>query len=748
MQALPKGGSSLEPGQTIPEIVGRFGLIGDLNAQVTLSMDQAGEPIYTADLRFDEVDAVPVTNQGDGQPAEWVPGAMLRDMTGRLLVDQDHLETEFSANVLQTDDRPEALPRVPAGDLRFKANFTFSSGSEPSTFDLVADAAGIKLNTPLEDFVRIISPPAADAIVQARETYQPAGEADAKVTLSGRAADPMLDAITTRFKGTCELYGERVAIDTQRGSARLLRQSGSNQYFFEDFGVALSQPQGVSSGMWTLAGQLGDGSEHAPLRIQATQARFEEPLLKAVATEVAPEVASVLQTRSPTGLFSLDLIRQEGILSGTLRPESLSIALDTVRAQFPEVRGEVRFQPSDIEIVALKLLSPEIKVRVDGRIVSDAAGSQQAALQASLSAASLTPELRSFLPDEAKDLLTDLKLEVNGSIDISGATIGWSVPPGGERDLQLHLPIRVTGTQADVGATVGQLDGVATLDLWRKGGSPTAFTLNLAADRAHVSGLWIQPLAVSVRSGDPASHPGEVFITDVNGDVHGGKLSGKAWLSSPNSESRRKFEADFLIADVRFASMLADFEALGKDPLAQENMPDRGKLDGNITLTGIAGDVASRRGRGMILVGDGRVLSMPLMVALIRVSNLQLPINEKINRAEVEFFVDGPTINIEQCAIESASVGLYGFGTASWPDLELDMRFRSRSRARIPVVSSVLEGIRGEIVTAVVKGTASQPDVSVTTLVGTTRLIGKLLGRDSSEQEKRLQQIEESGNRR
>ena len=72
---------------------------------------------------------------------------------------------------------------------------------------------------------------------------------------------------------------------------------------------------------------------------------------------------------------------------------------------------------------------------------------------------------------------------------------------------------------------------------------------------------------------------------------------------------------------------------------------------------------------GTVTVGGGPVLKMPLVVALVRVSNLQLPIGESVNYGAVEFFLEGQTVNVEQFAVESPSVGLYGFGTATWPDM-------------------------------------------------------------------------------
>jgi hypothetical protein len=144
----------------------------------------------------------------------------------------------------------------------------------------------------------------------------------------------------------------------------------------------------------------------------------------------------------------------------------------------------------------------------------------------------------------------------------------------------------------------------------------------------------------------------------------------------------------------------------------------------------------------VVTVGDGSIIDIPLILRVLRVSNLQLPLSEKINAAMAEFYVEGDILNIEQFSVESKSVGIYGFGTALWPSMEIDLRYRSRSRARIPLVSTVFEGIRGEIVTGMIRGSISDPDVRLVPLEGASKLLGRLLGRDPTEQQKRLEQIE------
>ena len=86
-------------------------------------------------------------------------------------------------------------------------------------------------------------------------------------------------------------------------------------------------------------------------------------------------------------------------------------------------------------------------------------------------------------------------------------------------------------------------------------------------------------------------------------------------------------------------------------------------MDATLALGGIIGKPESRRGRGAAVIGGGSVLDMPLLTALVKFSNLQLPMNERLNLAHGAFYVEGPVVAFEELSISSNSVKLYGYGT-------------------------------------------------------------------------------------
>jgi len=140
-------------------------------------------------------------------------------------------------------------------------------------------------------------------------------------------------------------------------------------------------------------------------------------------------------------------------------------------------------------------------------------------------------------------------------------------------------------------------------------------------------------------------------------------------------------------------------------------------------------------------------VNFPLLVPLVRMTNLQLPLNETVDYAEGEFYVRGAYLNFESLSVYSPSVEVVGYGTVTWPGMALDMRFRPRARSRIPLVTAVLEGIRDELMAVRAEGTLGKPVLAISALGGTSRFVGRLIGRERDEQERRLDAIEGRGRR-
>jgi hypothetical protein len=239
--------------------------------------------------------------------------------------------------------------------------------------------------------------------------------------------------------------------------------------------------------------------------------------------------------------------------------------------------------------------------------------------------------------------------------------------------------------------------------------------------------------------------------------------------AAPTPAAAYRYDLQFRLAAVRFAPVLADIDESRKRALAIKAAsqgqaapagdsivasaplaaapatkldPDsRGLIDANLSLTGLTGIAESRSGRLNATIGGGEVASFPLLVPLIRFSNLQLPVNETIDNARLIGYIQGPMLALEHVSVATPGISIAGYGTVSWPEMALDLELNSRSNSRIPVVSWALEAVRDELISTRVGGTLAKPDLSTRTLSSTSRLLDKILGRQS-ERDQRMESIE------
>jgi hypothetical protein len=250
----------------------------------------------------------------------------------------------------------------------------------------------------------------------------------------------------------------------------------------------------------------------------------------------------------------------------------------------------------------------------------------------------------------------------------------------------------------------------------------------------------------------------------LSADSHGGRIAGTLVINSLDPRSAgalREYTADLHFADVSFSGVLHDLAVSATPPsppvegpsadLAPADDLSRGAIDGEFSVAGLigqpVGQVPVRRGRGVVHVSGGRILSLPLVLPLLEVTNLQLPSAEHLDFAQGSFFIDNDLVTIEDVSIFSRSIAIFGYGTMTYPGLVLDLRVNSRSNRPIPLVSEVIQGIRDELVSTRVTGKLGVQKISLEPFQGTRRLLNRAFGGEQTAQQQRLDEIERRAKR-
>lgn len=640
------------------------------------------------------------------------------------------------------------------------------------------------LAAPIERFVGVFSPEAGKRLAAMRVEREPTGRVHTTVRLKrapGESA-PMEVGVTLDNASNIEFsaLGGRVGVDWPEGQIEVrMPAEGSESIRFDHVRARLTL-DGASCGEAQLDGAVaidaatGTVAPPADLTAEFASWRFESPLLGPLLQRLtSPGTAEAYRNFNAVGPFDARLsvhtqtserrpapfVRVEAELA----PKAMAFDWEGQRIVCDEVTGKVTLRTRGGEGVhpvsgrfdALNVKTAAWDAAADGAWYSPVptAGSAgdrpvQLALTFDVAGRTLDPALRSLMPTSAVDAIDALGAEFRGPFALrKGAvktTLGDTPSPTtfiGDLDF--------SDLAFSIGVPVDRCSGSVSIRVdARPPGSaePTTFEVKARAETLRVVGVNATSAEAFVTSG---SKPGEILIPDITAQCYGGRLSGHVALQlgedapplaadqmgPPAPPGPSHYDAELILAGVQLAPVLADAAALGATdpgPVGPPNPftePDqsRGVIDARLAVAGFSGDLLSRSGAGAIRIANGDIIKLPMMLPLIQVSNFQIPSKDRLGYLQSDFVIKGDTAVFDHVSLLSDSVTIVGAGTLKWPDLNLDMKFNSRSNSRIPIFSGIFEALRNEIVSTRVKGTLAAPVVSEQPFTGTRELLDRLL---------------------
>ncbi len=691
--------------------------------------------------------------EGQGLAAAPGPGSPSLAFAGGL--DLATMQADIAGRI----DPPAGAPEVesPPSDrlspLLSTFAATFSFADEATSVD--ATITNLDLALAIEDLLRPVAPEAAHEVESLRSDIDPRGHADVRalVTLAEPAARADV-VLAPRDSLSIDSDFGRVALEAPQGQLRLAEGTLEVQSLAGRLIV-----DGRPAAWISLDGALR--GEDAGISAQAREIDLAHPAWIDIARlSAGDETAATLGELSLRGEASGSLVVAPGgqggweVRSASLRPSWVTLARRGVDVALTAMRGGIDYAPGEPLAFTVHGQSPGGEWRLD------AGGSawlneQPARVQAALEveADALSPDLRALLPQSVDAALASVNLHASGvRLDLPALELSWT--DAGEQTRARGVA-RFAEARFDVGIEVAQAEGLAAFVV--EPGTPPEVRLELTHARA--AGVTLDRTRARIVRNDGGTNAA------FEADSHAGRISGEARLFDDD-----RYEADVKFAGLRFGPVLRDLEA---QPAAQEpngadtgeDAPEpasaapsepseadiaaleradalTGRISGELSLTGTLGDAGSRRGRGRLLVGEGRVLDMPLVLPLLKVGNLQLPTRGTIDLALASFYVDGPVVTFDELSAFADSVEIFGYGTMTLPERELDLWFNSRALRPIPIVSRVVESLRRGLVTARVTGPLGRQRVSTDALPGTRAFLDRLFSGPASPQARHLARIE------
>lgn len=686
-----------QPAPSPREIVRRLAIDGAIDCIARIRPESSATRTigYTIDVGMHNLRAMP-------------PGATtaMTDLSGNIRVTPD----KISLNAFTAQLAGASL----AADIRT------SLGDNP-TIEGSLTANQLNIENRFEHFVAAVVPPAAERIEKIRADHAPAGALDVLMEIDGPLAAPRytvnlsnLDAVSFTAldtRATCHNADGIIAVTPDRITF--------NQ-FTADLNVDRERAgQLAIDGNWSLT----ETEQPAQLTASLNEAPISGPAIRAVINRAGEGAQSWINKHNPRGVIdaSADVRSINNALDATtvrVAPRILTIEAGEATLDFTSPSGWVRFAESGAHFEALELQADQWSTTISGNLAANP--SLTADLSISGSARGLPEPLLAALPDDAAQAIRAINLQVGGVINLRNAQLEITEPDDARR-AHLLADLTYSGVSVETGVKVDQLAGAAQLEI-TTGPEPqdNSFRATLAADTLRAFGVDMSDARATVQrqtATDPFS------VVDAFATAHRGRMIFNALVLPPDGSIPGRYQVDVQGIDINMDSLLNQVSTPDELTPEKEINSDRGRLDLQIAVEGEPGNPDARRGRGLARLQGGDVLGVPGALSLIRLSNLQLPFGEPLSIAYADFHIVDDTVQVTDLQLASSSLAIVGSGTVALPDLALDLSFYSRGTRRIPIVSDLIEGVRDEIVTAVVRGTLSEPDFTYEQFAGTRKML-------------------------
>jgi hypothetical protein len=663
------------------------------------------------------------------------PSLLLRDMKGTLRVSDQGLVADLSTELRALGAGAEdASDATDAGRATLALDAPFG-GSGATTARAVV--VGLDAGAPIEDAIRPIAPEAAARLAALRAAHAPSGRLDAEVDVRvqrgaasgtiavGAIRDASFDALDGR--ASLSVVEGRVIADIGT-PATGAEDAGGSTIRFEEFAAAIDH-DGSPMGRVELSGDLRLGARGVEaagtdVRMEWLDAPLNSAAIRSLLRQSLGDAAhSVYTEHDPIGRFDLDLrlapasgpgLSDEQSLGawGSLHPRGISVLRYGERIAFPGSSGAIRFNPGGGSFDHLTLDAPGLSLSIDGSWHLPAGAKPNLDVVISGWADAQGSKVKALLPARLHDMAEAAQLSVDGEMRVEDLRLSVEGDPrGSDALIRASGAISVDQASMRLGLPITNLSGVIRFLAGAEPGS-TTFDVGLMSPSLDLANLRITDARVRIAS-DP-SDP-RIIAPLISGATHGGRLSGRATIGpSVTDPEVREFFASLHVAGARFASVLADLSLRPDSGQSGSEATDgldasRGLLDAELSLRGTVGRHETTVGRGELAVSGGEVLSLPLLLPILQVTSLQVPTAENLDLALASFHVSQGRVVFEEMSVFSRSIELFGYGTMTWPGTELDLRVVSRAARAWPIVSSIVEVVRNELISVRVDGTLTEP---------------------------------------
>lgn len=338
-----------------------------------------------------------------------------------------------------------------------------------------------------------------------------------------------------------------------------------------------------------------------------------------------------------------------------------------------------------------------------GHIGAESDGATRGELSLSLQLAQWSEDVQALLPATAREALEGIEFHAKAPVTSDGLQINFRTPADGASSVTVDGRLEIAQGTFRAGTTFTEADGHLDFKLSTLDGLPEGF-IDLEFARLFVVDREATRVTARLDFDAPTN---SMSLDDMEADMYGGRLTGRARAVMGGA-----YTATVNFANVRFAPF-AEAKDTPEQRLeqwrAREGHDGPGNMRGRFQLAGTFGKPDLQRGTGRLSVADARMMEFPLGMSILQLSQLMLPLNASLEKADVEFEIVGEVLTFERFVLASSTLRLEGSGSLSLSDGDLALRFRNRGT--LPIVSDLFGAVVGDQMFMIdVQGTLQAPE--------------------------------------
>ena len=310
--------------------------------------------------------------------------------------------------------------------------------------------------------------------------------------------------------------------------------------------------------------------------------------------------------------------------------------------------------------------------------------------------------LFAVLPSVVGDTLVALKLK-DGQSTLPNGEVNFVGDEWDDLSVEFNGDISLDDVSMNVGIPLKKIKGVTRMDGEYNEDKLSALEMSIAFEELSTLGRMITDVAGSLEF-----NPNEkkFVFNGMRGESSSGGVTVRGWIGL---DEAKEYEIEILIAGVDLATGNGDGMVASL----------QGELRGLFSIGGLRGDSDSRRGVGRVRVENGHLEIDPFSLTTMRVLQLAFPSANTITGAEIDLYIKGDTIILEEIALRSSETDITDFvlegeGTIDFDTFEIQARLHPR--AGLPILREITGVLNDQFYSIDVTGELLDPTVSVVPL--------------------------------